>query len=111
MTIEQIVQFAKDNKLDSFELQLAANEIDKSELHDKLKKHGGKYHFVDESVFPYLICSCFDEIIELRVDSLYFDNDGNIVINCTDKENNETYELTECDFVIGQLRLLVNEII
>lgn len=111
MTIEQIVQFAKENKVDSFFLQLAANEMDKLSLHDKLEKYGGIYKFTDESSYPYLICSCFDEIVELRVDSLHLDKDGNTIMNCTDKDNSETYELTDEDFLIGQLRLIVNEII
>lgn len=111
MNVNEIQDWAKSNNIDSFDLLLAANEMDKASLHNKLTLKGGNCHFTDESMCPCLICSCFDEIVELKVTSVRIDENNEIVISCKEMNDNTTYNLSIHDFVIGQLRLIVNEII
>lgn len=111
MNIKDIQDWAKSNEIDSFDLLSAANEMDKTSLRNILTLKGGKYRFVDESMYPCLICSCFDEVVELKVTSVNIDENNEIIISCKEMNDNTTYNLSIDDFEIGQLRLIVNEII
>lgn len=111
MKIKEIQDWAEQNKIDTFNLLLAANEMDKLSLRNKLNAKGGIYRFENESECPWVICTCFDEIIEMQVSFVQIGKQDEIIISCKEKNSPTSYDLSVDDFLLGQLRLIANEII
>lgn len=66
---------------------------------------GGKILFTQNP--PRLISCCFSQVLELDVKEVWLEN-NNLLFCCKDPETSETYQLGVEDFVLGELRYIVD---
>lgn len=115
MNIQQIIDFAKDNNVSPTDLQQAAHELTNEMLVAKLRAQGGTCEFPKNSEdgesneVPYVLCTCFDSVVELRVASVNFDANDQVELHCVDDETNDEYTLNLSDIEYGQARFVIDE--
>lgn len=79
-------------------------------LEEKLKSAleitGGKILFTEDC--PRLASCCFSQVQELDVKEIRFENE--LVFSCEDPETRDIYQLKTDDFLIGELRHVLEKI-
>ena len=71
-----------------------------------LNKSGGKIVFTED--YPCMISCCFDQVQELYIITIQLEN--GLIFSCENQETQETYQLGVDDFLIGELRHVLDKI-
>lgn len=85
----------------------AVRNIEKKELVNALRQHGGKYNFEEEPAGQQNLC-CVEFYNEMNgpnsgiVQNVKLDEDGNITLTITDNQS-ESYEIKDSDVYPGCL--------
>lgn len=79
------------------------NELLEEKLKNALENAGGKIQFSEDC--PRLASCCFSQVQELDVKEIRFRDD--LVFSCEDPETRDMYELNTDDFILGELRHVV----
>lgn len=79
------------------------NELLVEKLKTALEKAGGKILFSEDC--PRLVSCCFTQVQELDVKEIRFEDE--LVFSCEDPETRDMYELNTDDFILGELRHVV----
>lgn len=129
MTIERIIQFAKESGLRSTDLLAASSRLEEDELREILRTVGGIYFFGEEYEIeeydeyeegchfsenkPILASRCFEENEDIVVTSVFFNDKEEIVIGGYSIQNGpkDNYWFFPDDFCEGQLDKITEEII
>lgn len=82
------------------------NELLEKEIVNTLKESNGKISFTED--YPRLTSCCFSQVQELDVREIRFENE--LVFICEDPETHDIYELNSEDFLMGELRHVVDKI-
>ena len=82
------------------------NELLEERLKTALEKADGRILFTED--FPRLASCCFSQVQELDVREIRLENE--LVFSCEDPETRDIYELNTDDFLIGELRHVLDKI-
>lgn len=81
------------------------NELLEEKIKTAIEATGGKILFLEDC--PRLASCCFTQVQELDVKEIRFE--GELVFSCEDLETHDTYELSTDDFIIGELRHVLDK--
>lgn len=104
--IDSICREISTGTLSVEDVLIGINKLFIEEIKNAILSSGGKISFKQN--FPRLISCCFSQVLELDVKEVWLDND--LFFGCKDPETDETYQLGVEDFLIGELRHVVDKI-
>ena len=110
MTKEGIVGIINDGvsagTLTIEDVLICVNKILEENVKTLLKKSSNKMSFNEER--PHLVSCCFSQVQELDIKEIRLENE--LVFSCEDPETHDIYELNTDDFLVGELRHVLDKI-
>lgn len=107
MTKEPIIELIRKGVLSGTltldDILVEMNGLIVENIKAAIEKSQGKISFIENR--PRLISCCFSQVLELDVREIWIENGLRFL--CEDPETNETYNLDADDFLLGELRHVV----
>ena len=88
------------------DLLVLVNELLEEIVVNTLKQSNDKISFGED--YPRLASCCFSQVQELDVRAIRLENE--LIFSCEEPETHELYELNTEDFLMGELRHVVDKI-
>ena len=88
------------------DMLIEANRLLEERVMNTVKESGGKIVFTDD--YPRMVSCCFSQVIELDIKEIRFEND--LLFCCEEPDTKDTYQLGVEDFLLGELRHVLDKI-
>lgn len=110
MTREEIIEVVRSGVSSGTftyaDMLVLVNELLEEKVANTLKESNGKISFDED--YPRLVSCCFSQVQELDVREICFEKE--LIFSCEDPETHDKNELNTEDFLMGELRHVLDKI-